>query len=65
MPSSLDQPCTLCGSKRTVYFYPRPGPAPGNMIVCSNSRCEASVAGIKRANEARATTVPMPQEGNC
>jgi hypothetical protein len=42
-------PCRVCGGATTLYFYPRVGPAPGNMLVCQNSECVGSVEGIRRA----------------
>src|SRR5690242_13503747 len=28
--------CSRCGSPMMLHFYPRPGPAPGNMKVCTD-----------------------------
>lgn len=38
----------LCGSPNTLYCYPRVGPAPGNMKVCTRDECDRSLAAIKR-----------------
>jgi hypothetical protein len=33
-------------------MYPRPGGVPGNMLVCTNDECEASIAGMQRRQQA-------------
>lgn len=40
--------CSRCGSEIVLFFYPRPGPAPGNMKVCVNDACPHSAAGLRR-----------------
>lgn len=52
MESLLDRPCSRCGAPVTLYFYPRSGPAPGNMIVCTDPKCDASVEAGQRRLEA-------------
>lgn len=46
------EPCARCGAPSGIYMYPRPGGVPGNMLVCTNDECEASIAGMQRRQQA-------------
>lgn len=41
------EPCSICGSEMTLHFYSRGVESPpGNMRVCTNQECRASLTGI-------------------
>lgn len=48
MGSTIGDACKKCGASLTLHLYPRVGPAPGNMIVCTNDDCDASWAAQER-----------------